>query len=282
MNPIFIKAKELFEIEQHYLKIINLKTELDFEESISLIFKALKIVEDLNFCIVEQDPSNLETVEDNIRNTLKMVRNGKGLKCIDAYETLKEYLKPNMGALNNQGADERNFVENNWDSLFDIFHSCFDINSYFQNKLKIGPLITSSSVPNELKSNFVELKEAYAYGLGNACVALCRMLIEIGYADVLSKFSDYKDALKINRVAKDKAKFEFSLFENINIASSLNLISQELAEKSHKIRMAGNDIIHTNKSVNHKESDPADIIESTVQVLETIYNYEELNRQQQH
>ncbi len=59
MNPIFIKAKELFETEQHYLKLINLKMELNFEKIISLISKALTLVEDLNLCIVEQDPSNI-------------------------------------------------------------------------------------------------------------------------------------------------------------------------------------------------------------------------------
>lgn len=272
MNQIINKAEELFEVEQGYLKLVKFKKNNDAKEIISFIFKALSLEEKLKLYIAEHDPSDLEIKTENIRNTVKMVRDGKGLKSIEAYETLKEYFNSNAASKNSSGIEDLNFFENNWDNLFEIFHSRFDINSYFQGKLEVGPLITSSSLPLELKSNFIELRESYAYGLYKACVALCRMIIEISFTDVLSKNKIYRDALELNKTAKDNSKFEFGLFENINIASSLNLISKDLADKSHNVRKLGNKVIHTSQVDSHSSVDTISIIKNTINIIETLYS----------
>ena len=99
------------------------------------------------------------------------------------------------------------------------------------------------------------------------------MLLEIGFADCLSNREEYKNATELNKIAKDKSSFEFSLFENINIASSLNLISKELAKKADNVRLIGNKIVHFKvANLKQKPINTFEVIKDTIEIIETIYH----------
>jgi len=179
------KVKRLIKTEKRYLKLIKSEDSREASVIIRLIIEAVSLINEIKLAITEHDPDSLKIDDDEIRNTLKLIREDKPFIIAEAYKTLIEHLRPSSTA------DLSDFVGNYSDRLFELFHSKFDIYSYFYDKLQIGPLITSSSLPSALKNCFYELKEAYAYGLYKACVALCRMLLEIGFADCLCPRQEY-------------------------------------------------------------------------------------------
>lgn len=273
MEKIGEKVKRLIETKQRYLKLIKSEDPREASVIIQLIIEAVSLINEIKLAITEHDPESLEIEDNEIRNTLKLIREDKPLIIAEAYKTLREHLQPSSTGAHDE--DLSDFVGNYSDRLFELFHSKFDVYSYFYDKLQIGPLITSSSLPLALKNYFYELKEAYAYGLHKACVALCRMLLEIGFADCLSRIETYKDATHLNRIAKSKKNFDFSLFENINIAVSLNLISKDLADKANNVRRMGNKTVHFNeahsKNVTINTFNTFEIIKDTVAIIESIY-----------
>lgn len=192
MEEILQKAKKLFETEQQYLKIIGSALFDDPAEIIKLIMGAVALVDEIKLALVEHDPDCLEIEDENLRNTLKKIREGERFESVKAFETLREYVKSNSTNNDAFELEISDFSENHWDDLLVIFHSRFDLNSYFSGKLQVGQIITSYSIPSDLKDKFYELREAYAYNLHQACIALCRMLLEISLVDCLKKIKSTK------------------------------------------------------------------------------------------
>ncbi len=270
MEEIIEIAKKIIKTDKRYLTLIKSSDHRDVSEIVDLIIGAVKLVNEIKLALAEHDPECLEIDDKDIREILKKIREDKPLLTAGAYITLSEYLKPSStDAIN---PDISDFAANYSDQLFELFHSKFDINSYICNKLQVGPLLTSSSLPDELNNYFYELKEAYAYGLHKSCIALCRMLLEISFADCLYKQKCYKDAVSLSRKAKDNPHFEFSLFENINIASSLNIISENLKKNAHKIRLNGNKTVHYKKEYSKNDYiHSLEIIMNTITIIESLY-----------
>ena len=273
MEEIVRKVERLFDTEQQYLKLIKSSDSGDAKKIIELITRAVSLMNEIKLALTEHDPDSLEIENDNLRNTLRKVREGERIESVEAYETLREYLKSKSINEDASELETSDFVENYWNDLFDIYHSRFDINSYFYGKLEVGPIITSSSLPPALKDYFSELREAYAYGLYKACIALCKMILEIGFADCLSKIKEYNNASELNKIAKNKPNFEFGLFENINIASSLKIIPEDLAKKADDVRLIGNKIVHF-KATNSKEKlrNTFEVIKDTITIIEALYH----------
>ena len=265
MKKIIEKANKLLEKERLYLRLIESKADKNIEEIITTITHAITIEEELKLLLAEEDPTNLTIQNEEIKNTVKSVIEGKRLKSIEAYVILTEQINSSSKKTKLEIPD---FLTDNWDNLFETFHAQFDLISYFQRKLLLGPLITEFSVPPDLKNIFFELKEAYASGLDKTCIALCRMVIENSFSDVLIKNVKYQDTLHLTRSAKTKPKFEFGLFENINIAEALKIIPKEIAAKSHEVRVKGNKVIHSDRVEN---IDTLKIIKKTIEILERLY-----------
>jgi hypothetical protein len=270
MQEITKKSEELFKIENQYLEFMKKPRMGTFPPILDLMINAVNLVEEIKLSLAQLDPDSIRIENENVRNILKNIREDKQLKCIEAYNTLIEHIrakKQTKSELNEPG-----FAERNWDILFETYHSRFDINTYFYDKLRVGPIITNSTLPNALKDYFSELKEAYAYGLNKACVALCRMLLEISFSDCLKNETEYKNATIINRAAKDKPAFEFSLYENINIAQSLNLIPEDFARKAHTVRCSGNRVVHIEeKRTKNKPINTMEMIKDTIAIIEMLY-----------
>ncbi len=272
MEEIVQKVEKLLDTEKKYLNLIESAEAAEATTIIELIINAASLAGEINVGLTEIDRDIFEIEDDEIRIALKNIREGRGFESVSAYNTLRNYLK-SKGINNEDSVSEgEEALEGRWDELFGLFHARFDINSYFFGKLKVGPIITAASLPIALSNYFSELREAYAFGLYNSCLALCRMLLEMGLADTLSKIDKYKDASDMNRKAKDKPSYEFGLFENINIASSLKLLSNELTHKAHGVRLTGNRIVHS-KGLNTrpKSLDTLQIIKDTVAIVEALY-----------
>jgi hypothetical protein len=243
----------------------------DIDTILELITEASSLVDKIKLDLAKYDPDALEIQDNNIRIALKRINGGEKFRSVIAYETILRFLKEKSNE-NTSDYEPPDFISDYWNELFRIFHSRFDINSYFYSKLEIGPLITSVSVSPTLKEYFAELREAYAHGLYKSCVAICRTLLEVSLKDGLSKIEKYRNTTDILKMGKNKADFEFSLFENISIAYSLGLVSKDLKEKANTIRTQGNKIVHS-KDGNSKEkqTNVYEIVKNTIEIIESLY-----------
>ena len=155
-------------------------------------------------------------------------------------------------------------------SLFDEFHSFFDIYGYYEAKCKIGPIISSLHVPGGILSYFEEIKEVFAFGQYRSCIALCRALLEMSLWDRLSRKKVFKDS-DSNVTSIDVAK-EDNLYKYINLAKYHNILDAGGVKIANEIRKISNGILHIrSRDIKVTERDAFKVIFSTIQIIEDLY-----------
>jgi hypothetical protein len=154
------------------------------------------------------------------------------------------------------------------DDMFDEFHSGFSLTLYYLAKIKIGPIISASKIPDNLDAYFEEVKEAYAFGLYRSSVALSRAILEMSLFDKLKRAGFFKE----QKVVQMQLEKEDKLSRFINEAKWQKILNSENAELAHKVREAANRVMHTReKEAKPKEEQPLEIIFNTIRVIEWLY-----------
>ena len=151
---------------------------------------------------------------------------------------------------------ELNFFTSNFHELFDEFHSWFSVPDYYCRKLRIGPIVTSKSVPSRLSEYFSEIREAYSFGLDKSCASLCRALLEICLLE------------KVSAIRKLKKK-ELLLSETTRLACIYHLIDDDLKDRANEVRLKANSILHRNQKSD--EISVFEIVKNTVRIVEHLY-----------
>ena len=267
-------AKKLLANEKYFREVIEKRIEENsIEKILSCVFEAAALEEELKLLLAEYEPTTLKIHDTEIAEIFRSIENGERLKSIDGYHKVNELLqKSSLQEEKSFKANSSDFFEKNFDELLQYFHKNYDIVSYYRRKLAIGPLIlTKSAVPEDIKAMFLELKKAYAYSLEKACLALCRMIIEKGFNNVLESQEKYKIALEINKKAY-KNNWSFGLDSNLKLAKYLELISDDQYQKTNKIKDIGNSIIHSRNAANETKSEIISIIKDTKNVIENLYS----------
>ncbi len=275
-DTIIIDTAKKLAANEKYFKVAIEKgiEENSIKKILSCVFEAAALEEELKLLLAEYEPTTLNIQDVEISEIFRLMEDGERLKSIDGYHKVNKLLqKESCQDEKNFKANSSDFFENNFDELLQYFHKNYDILSYYRRKLTIGPLIlTKSAVPEDIKAMFLELKEAYAYNLEKACFALCRMIIEKGFNDVLESQKKYKIALEINQKAYKKNNWSFGLDSNLNLAKYLKLISNDQYQKTNNIKNIGNSIIHSRNTANEAKSGIISIIKDTKNVIENLYS----------
>ena len=124
-----------------------------------------------------------------------------------------------------------------------------------------------SFLPETIKTYFEEIKEAYAFGHGRSCIALCRALLEIALFDKLKEKGYFRDTG--NKVSKIDLAEEDNLFKYINLAKQVGILPHKFAEISHQIKISANKILHLKGGkINFDQKDTIKIIFKTIEVIE--------------
>jgi len=268
------KVKRFREIDKNYRHLIekpyNQQPEERLSELIQLMNEAHKQKNLIELDLSENDYTTLQTDDDEVKETIIELREGEefdstsGLKIL--YQTLN---KGHDTESQDFITDNLDFGLLNSDELFEHFHSWFDINDYYISKLRVGPIIASKSVPEELMPYFDEVREAYALNLGIACTSLCRTLLETCVVKELSKIDDYQERLR--KLRKKGRRKDFSLFENIRFAFDYGLIDKKLKCEANDIRIIANDVLHALNKQPPPDKSLLDIIRGTVRIIEHFY-----------
>jgi hypothetical protein len=139
---------------------------------------------------------------------------------------------------------------------------------YYLAKIKIGPIISSSKIPDNLGAYFEEVKEAYAFGLYRSCVALSRAILEMSLFDKLKRKGFFKE----QKVVQMQLEKEDKLSRFINEAKWHKILNPENAELAHKVRDAANRVLHSKERESKpKEKEALEIIFNTIRVIEWLY-----------
>jgi len=154
--------------------------------------------------------------------------------------------------------------------LLDDFHSWFDLIRFNVREIKVGPIITVSDLPNNVKKYFSEIRSAFAFGLYRSSVILCRSLLEISFYNALKKKNranpNQAIVVSINDYKND------TLVEMIRLARIHNIIDSRLKNIAHEVRVTGNKILHLKEDeLQFAEDDALAVIWKTIEVLEHIY-----------
>ena len=148
--------------------------------------------------------------------------------------------------------------------------SNFGIIDYYYRKLKIGPIVSSSTLPQNILSYFNEIRETYAFGQYRSSIALCRALLEMTLLDKLKKLKVFADR-NSNVISIDVAK-EDNLFQYIKLAKWKRILDRKMINSAHEIRMISNKILHRkDESIKPTEKTAFKIISETVMLIETMY-----------
>jgi len=128
-----------------------------------------------------------------------------------------------------------------FDDLFAEFHVWFDIPDYYYSKAQIGCILGFGGYGNEIDDYFIEIREAYAFGLYGACVALSRALIEQVLFDALKRKRLLEEAFATDVNTGQKNIY---LARMIQTGKRHGIISREQADKAHRVRKGAIDVLH--------------------------------------
>ena len=238
------------------------------DESEAFILKAIQLAYDA-FTVKSEilyeisELSEIRIYDEYVLKLLDRIRKGESFYSISFYEKVfdeNEEVPTSM----------HDFLMQKFDNLFEDFHSWFDLVGYYINKTRIGPIVSSSKVPDHLLAYFDELKETYAFHQYRSSLALCRSLLEMALYDKLKTRGVFKaNNPKVTHI--DIAK-EDNLNRYINIAKWERIISPAMHEIAHKVRTTANSILHpkdTATKLNGKQV--LEAMFQTIRIIENLY-----------
>jgi len=275
-EEIVTDIRKLRDLEAEYLKYTYETKRPDNDEEsknylLTIIRKSSEAYR-LRYKIVlnSQKIDVLQVRDDNVRQIFNEIRKEK-----DTFHSVSSYIS--ILELLNKDVGEHDQIPTNLcdqlladDNVLSDFHGWFDYIKYFIRRIKIGPIIYSSYLPNNVKNYFSEVRDAYAFGLYRSSVIMCRSIIEISLFNKLQKRKFITDArAKISTV---QDYLDDKLIELIRIAEYKNIINKRLSKLSHEIRKAANKVLHLKEDdIKLVEDEAMKIIRDTVEVVEHIY-----------
>ena len=276
-ESILENTRKLNQLEKDFLKFTyesktpQNKEELDsyFKQAALLSIDAFevrnKILADFH------DITNLTIHDPSVVITLDKIRNNDHFCSISFYEGLADLFNRNTEDQREKwDISIEEYLHTTFDELFDDFHSGFSVYGYYTAKMKIGPIITSFHVPQNILGYFDEIKETFAFGQYRSTIALCRALLEMTLFDKLNRLKVFKSSNpKITSI--DEAKKD-NLYEYIHLAKWKRIINHNDVEAAHRVRKSSNGILH----IKDRESKPTEkvtfeIIFDTVKLIESLY-----------
>lgn len=270
-------VRKLDELEKKFLKFTyetkKPQTSEEFksfvEESIQMAGDAFNTKNDILEYFININELNI--YDKNVLNSLDSIRNGKKFSSISFYEDcMRMFNNGKENSVDKVSTFFKEVLANKFDDLFSDFHTWFDVVGYYFDKITIGPIISSSKVPNHILSYFEELKETYAFRQYRSSIALCRALLEMALLHKLTAKGAFKTVnTKVTKI--DVAK-EDNLNRYINMAKWNKILSENNHEKAHEIRRIANDILHAKKEINGFNNKPVlDTIITTINIIEELY-----------
>ena len=218
------------------------------------------------------DVTNIQIFDQTVKGTLLKLRSNEKFQSISFYQYIAEEINKRTESYTDElDTDLGDYMfRMHYEELQEDFHSWFTYIDYYCSKAIIGPIISTSKVPDNIKEYFNEIKEAYAFCLYRSCIGLCRAMLEMGLHDKLNR----KGVFKTNDpkvISIDIAK-EDSLNRYIYLSKKEGILDKINAEKAHSIRKYANKILHhKNDPINCTKKDAFQIINNTIGVLEYIY-----------
>jgi hypothetical protein len=271
------KVRRLEELEKEFLKYTyETSKPVTNDEAITFISNAFHIAYEAFTAKNEifdeiRDISELRIYDRNALMLLDKLRKGDSFSSISFYESTAKSINVDKS----NGVEEiptsiEDFLMEKFDDLFSDFHSWFDLIGYYVDKTIIGPLISSSKVPNHLLAYFNELKETYAFCQYRSSLALCRVLLEMALYDKLKARGEFND--KNSKVTHIDVAKEDNLNRYINIAKWKHLISSADHEIAHKIRTTANSVLHAkDKGMKLNAKEVLQAIFDTIRIIENLY-----------
>ena len=240
-----------------------------------------KIIKLLHDCI---------TVFDEYEEKLESGDRGKFNECINIYRQLMKELSPENIALIPQKDREQirrlyNIIREFWGgSVSSLLHTAYDYHEqrddptavaklqiifnlpYFSpdewldKYFNVSPLILSldSKLPKGIEDRLYEATYCYIYGFYNACIALCRSILE----------GAFKEKVKGN-FPGGKIPDDWKLDEIIKWLGKISYIDKQSTWDIRKIKKQANEILHDLDNVDKKRC--RRYIKDTRKLLEELY-----------
>jgi hypothetical protein len=282
MNDSEIKilenARKLEKLEKEYLKYSYecRKPENPTEVKVYLS-KTLEIATDAfttkNEIQIEFSKiTDLAIIDPNVLRTIDKIKNGEKFYSIAFYEKIAEMLNKDTENWNEEIDISLHdyLLSEKSEELSEEFHSWFDIFHYYNSKMQVGAIISSSNIPERVLPYFNEIRESYAFDQYRSSLALCRALLEMVLFDKLDRRKAFaKQSKSPTNINHEK---EGNLFVYIWMAKSKAIISKNETDIAHKIRIYCNSILHLkDKEIKPNRDDTFKIIIDTVNLIESIY-----------
>ena len=276
-SSILQKARRLDQLEKNFLKFTyetsTPNTPEDFKEFLLHAFKIAYEAFTLKNEIFKEvhDLPELKIHDNNVLKLLDRIRNGDLFYSISFYESQAQKINANA---NGETEEIPESIEDcfmlDFDSLFEDFHSWFYLIGYYCDKARIGPIISSSKVPDHILVYFNELKETYAFGQYRSSLAMCRSLLEMAIYNKLKTRGVFNK--KNSKIAQIDIAKEDNLYKYINLAKQFGLITSANHEIAHKIRMAANFVLHPKDAENKLDSTGVlKTLLDTIKIIESLY-----------
>lgn len=276
---IIERIRELKQIEREFLKFTyetKKPDELSAEDYLKKILQISSKAFNLRYQILlDSDKVNAIKIHDEeTKKIFCRIRDDQdNFYSVNCYKEFAESINKHLAVdkrspVTLQEVLDSNFMSGN-DEIFD-FHGWFDLVEFYLRRIKVGPLISASAIPDHIKYYFMEIRDAYAFGLHIPCIALCRSLLEMS---LFAKLTQKKLLTQVDpKIVDIKKYYKDKLIDLICLAYNHGLINREMKNLSSEIRKSGNQILHlkdTQKRV--CKDDSFIIIKNTVRVLEFLY-----------
>jgi hypothetical protein len=273
VDQITHDVKILMELEREFLQYTYETKKPSSEEEYKQYFENILTLSERAFDLrykIQKNSQEIDIIKIyniEIRDLLDKIRkDSDNLYSINLRRNISDIINKDLDENKRIPIDLHGKLLSDDDNLSD-FHSNIDFIAYFIRRIRVGPIITTSILSDNIKRFFYEVRQAYAFGLYRSSVVMCRSLLEMTIFNQLKK-KKLLDDFNI-KVIDYKQYFGDKLIDMLKTAKNKGLINYKIYNLSHEIRKNGNKIIHL-KDDNTKidENEALKIIKDTIQVIE--------------
>lgn len=260
------KPKDGKEAENYLLELFRISGQA-FDTSIKILSDLSKID---NLTIRDKQEKEI------VYGTIKKIKENK-LYSISCYKSISEmvnkFIKNENEKIKTSITEE--MFERFFEERFSDFHSWFDLDGFYNKKVEVSAIISSSYLPHYIKDYFNEIKDTYAFRCYKSSVVFCRSLLEACLYDVLTKKGiltkkNYKIMYSINDKRKEKKEDKLCVY--INIAMGADIIDIKRKALADYIRRTANRVLHLkNRGSDLNEEEAFKIISDTISLIECLY-----------
>lgn len=158
-----------------------------------------------------------------------------------------------------------------YNDLHEEIHDQVLPNELIKNKIEIGPLIPSQSVPPSFQFHLDKIRNCYCFNFPEAGSIWARSLLEVAIEEALRRKGALRSDPKVAYLEEEKRDYLFRLINCYKYSLKPNERDPNTIDKMHHVRLEVNKLLHSKDISEKKSINYLRVIKNTYQIVEQLF-----------